>query len=273
MELRAGKGGLHGAINSARVSDCYIIDIDSFYPSIMINNNLLPKCRYSKRFTELLQLKRDGMRAAKLLLNSVYGLCAEELRVSIARAGQDLMSDLISEAGGLLVQVNTDGIIVHGPNRAAVERWANKNRLQYTIKHVRELYQKDVNNYCYRDDDGNIIRKGTISKDNIVNKAVAAVLLGEGIDVAIKTGELIDYCEIINCDYYKIDNGPRVQADYLRVIHVTDGSRIVVDGSRVIKSAKEVNAELRGYCDDAYKLDYDYYSNKVKEVLNKWTSR
>jgi len=272
MELKKGKGGIHGAISDARVSDCYIIDIDSCYPSIMINYNLLPKCRYSRRFEELLQLKRGGMRDAKLLLNSVYGLCPEALRVSIAQRGQELIEELIADAGGMLVQVNTDGLIVYNPDMGNVKRWANKHRMQYTVKHIKDMYQKDVNNYCYRDDAGNIIRKGTISKNNIVNKTVAAVLLGENIDRAVMSGDLIDYCETIRCDYYKINGGARVQADYLRVIHVIDPPRITIDGTRVIY-AKEANGDLNGYYDDTFNIDYDYYEDKATEILEKWQTK
>lgn len=269
MELKGGNGGLHGAVSNARLADCYIIDIDSFYPSIMINNSLLPKCRQPQRFTELLQMKRDGLKEAKLLLNSVYGLCPEAIRVTIAQIGQDLMKELIDAAGGMLIQVNTDGLIVYNADFDAIKRWSCKRRMQYTIKHVAQLYQKDVNNYVYSDDTGKIYRKGTLSRNNIANKAAAEVLLGADLSDSVKNGALIDYCEIIPCDYYQTENA-RFQADFLRVVHVTDGERIKVDGNRVLRGVKEVNGALENYDDIVKKIDFDYYKKATEMVLSKW---
>ena len=269
MEIKGGNGGLHGALENVRRANCWLIDVDSFYPSIMISEGLFPPIRRTKRFAEMLDEKRNGMKAMKLLLNSVYGLCDKDLRELIAHRGQDLLNMLIASIGGELIQVNTDGIIISGPDWDALKVWEHKTGMVTTRQPVKVIYQKNVNNYVFEDDAGNIIRKGVLSGNGIVNVMVARRLLhGTPFEESARQGGTLDYCEIVPCDWYEVE-GIRYQSEYCRIIHVTeDAPMVIIDGQpkgrRIRVMAGDVSNE------PLPKIDYAYYIACSKEVFAKW---
>ena len=272
MEINGGNGGLHGALKNVRRSDCYLIDVDSFYPSIMINNEWFPKCRHKERFAELLKMKRDGFKEAKLMINSVYGLLEEDMRIKICKKGQELMHELIDAIGGELIQVNTDGLIVTRADLKRIDEWCNKNNMVTTKKHIKALVQKDVNNYMYIDDDDNLVIKGALRKRGIVGRAVAMSLLkGTSIDAEIRDGKLMDYCEIKNADIY-VEDGVTYICDIIRFVHTTDNTTLMIDHEQY-DHCRALMGQVDNYDIDEQHIDYDYYAGIARGVYTEWTGR
>lgn len=270
MEIIRGKGGLHGAIKNVTRDDVYLIDVVSFYPSIMVNSSdFLPKCRHKERYADLLRMKMEGQSEIKLLINKCYGLNDESKRLGICTYGQNIMMSLIEHAGGELLQVNTDGIIVRRPNHDKVKVWERLYDMTCKIVHIKRIVQRDVNNYCALHDDDSIIRKGAILNHNgIEYKAVSEYLLkGTSIKDDIKVGTLLDYCIITKCDYYEI-GGYHYEADYCRYVEVKHGDTLKIDDNEVSKSAAVYMGELRNY--DTPIINYMYYLYNAKKILNKW---
>lgn len=274
MEISGGNGGLHGALKNVRREDCWLIDIDSYYPSIMVEYNWLPRCRHPERFKELLMLKRSKMSEAKLMVNSVYGLLPEDMRLKICKKGQELMTALIERIGGELIQVNTDGIIVQNPNVRELNKWEESTGMRTKRSHIVRIIQKDVNNYMYLDDAGNITIKGTLRKQGIIGKAVASSLLhGTALADEIKRGALADYCMTRLADVYGYGQYYFV-CDVVRYIHVTDdeGADLMIDGAKY-PQCRVIMGALTDYTVDDYKIDYSYYLAAARDEYERFTGR
>lgn len=274
MEINEGNGGLHGALKNVRREDCYLIDVDSFYPSIMIAYDLLPKCRHKARFPELLKLKRQGLKDVKLMINSVYGLMPENDRVRICKTGQTLMYDLIAKVGGELIQVNTDGLIVKGPNIAGVEAWEKQTGMITTSVHITKMVQRDVNNYMYLTDDDTLVIKGSLRKQGIAGIAVArSILQGTNLSDEIRKGKLLDYCQTVegNLYYYEGNQDCHV-CDFVRLVHVTDSVTVVIDG-KPYEGVQVVMGSMIDYKNGDYNIDFSYYEGIARELYTAWTGR
>lgn len=270
MEINGGNGGLHGALKNVRREDCWLVDVDSFYPSIMIEYEWLPKCRHPERFKELLALKRSKMSEAKLMVNSVYGMMPEDMRLKICKKGQEIMMELINVIGGELIQVNTDGIIVKNPDWRALDasRWEIRHNLCYTKKHLKKLVQKDVNNYMYMDDAGEITIKGALRKTGIIGKAVAAKILNNTpIEKTVKAGALMDFCTVIPADIYYRSGVPHV-CDYCRYVKIAGDAELTIDG------VYYNNCDTVMGCtnNSEYPINYGWYINEAKLTCDKWRS-
>lgn len=199
-------GGIHGAIKRChRKGNLLHIDVTSYYPSIMIQHNLLT--RRSKEpglFTEIynkrVELKKAGKKQEqapyKIILNSTFGITNHRFSDAydpqrnhdVCINGQLMLLMLLEMLEGTcdLIQSNTDGIIVDctGKDRAKVEEicheWENITKMGLSFEAVSEIWQKDVNNYLIRFDDGKEEAKGAYVKFNsdldndlsIVNEAV-----------------------------------------------------------------------------------------------------
>ena len=215
-----GWGGVHGAKENYHSKGCIIhVDVTSYYPSLMIEYNFLTRnCKEPKKYKEIydirVALKKAGKKKEqapyKIVLNSVYGICKDKLSSAydprqannVCINGQLLLIDLIEKLesieGFKLIQSNTDGLIVKIPDtdNAFNElddicyEWEKRTRMSLGFDFIDEIWQKDVNNYIFRFDNGKLERKGGYVKelnelDNnlpIITKAVVDYLT-EGIKV------------------------------------------------------------------------------------------
>lgn len=194
-----GWGGVHGAKEKYH-SDGFIIHVDvtSYYPSLMIEYNLLSRnVTRAEKFKEIydtrVALKKAGKKKEqepfKIVLNGTYGICKDKLSMAfdplqannVCINGQLLIVDLISRLeeidGFELIQSNTDGLIVKIPDTDKhfgqlddiCYEWEQRTKMGLGFDFVEEIWQKDVNNYIFsfRDKDGNLKyeRKGSYVKE------------------------------------------------------------------------------------------------------------
>ena len=212
-----GWGGVHGAPAEPihRKGLLIHVDVTSYYPSLMIEYDLLTRnCRNKNKFKEIydkrVALKKAGQKAAqapyKIVLNSTFGICKDphnpacdfQMANNVCVNGQLLLLDLIEKLEGHceLIQSNTDGLIIQVEDTDeafnAVDdicyEWEQRTRMGLGFDTISEIWQGDVNNYVFRFENGKLERKGAYVKelndlDNdlpIVNEAIVKYLT-EGI--------------------------------------------------------------------------------------------
>ena len=112
-----------------------------------------------------------------------------------------------------LIQSNTDGLIILIDERDfeltddICYEWEQRTHMQLGFDYIREIWQKDVNNYVFVDEDGNLERKGPYVKHlhdldydlPIVNQAMVDYMT-KGIPVETTVNrceELRDFQKIV----------------------------------------------------------------------------
>lgn len=210
-----GWGGVHGAIEKYHSKGLIVhIDVTSYYPSLMIEYNLLSRnTSHPEKFKEIydkrVALKKAGKKKEqapyKIVLNGTYGISKDKLSLAydplqannVCINGQLLLIDLIEKMESIdgfeLIQSNTDGLIVKIPDTDKhfnqlddiCYEWEQRTKMGLGFDFIDEIWQKDVNNYIFKDTDGKLERKGAYVKelselDNnlpIVNKAIVDYLV------------------------------------------------------------------------------------------------
>lgn len=215
-----GFGGLHGAIDHPVHLDGYIlhVDVGSYYPSMLIAHGLVTRAasndNYKKVYDTRMALKRAGKKREqapyKKLLNALSGAMKDKTNPAydprnnniMCINGQLMLLDLIEHLevvkGFELIQSNTDGLIIRIPDTdEAFEQvddicWEWESRcstdqckILLGLDTIREIYQKDVNNYLWVDIDGGVERKGAYVKElsaidydlPILNKALVEYMV------------------------------------------------------------------------------------------------
>lgn len=188
-------GGLHGAVEKYHGTGLILhVDVNSFYPAIMIEYGLLSRAvRNPEKYREIRDKRIEYKRAKnplqapyKIVLNGTYGICKDKHSKAydprraneVCINGQLLLLDLIEHLeavqGFELIQSNTDGLIIKIPDTDeafnAVDdvcyEWESRTGMKLDFDYIREIWQKDVNNYVFVDVDGEIERKGAYVKPN-----------------------------------------------------------------------------------------------------------
>lgn len=231
-------GGVHGAREKYHYKcdkDHLMlhVDVESFYPRLMIWHDLLTRNakkpeRFKDIFNRRMQLKHEGKKKEqaplKIVINGTYGIEKDPTNKAydprnanlICVNGQLLLLDLIEKLEAVssfeLIQSNTDGLIIK-IHRRDFERvddicyeWEVRTDMKLGFDYVREIWQKDVNNYVFVDFDGTPERKGAYVKelspmDNdlpIINKALVDYMLkGVPVEKTINTcDDLIEFQKI-----------------------------------------------------------------------------
>lgn len=214
---KLGDGGGHGALERCHFDKAIYCDVSGYYNLLMINLDLLPrtmppesKQRYIDMYHEQLKLKKtapERRQSYKTILLAVWGAMRNEYTdfydsekgALMTITGQLFIMDLLEklEPYIILVQTNTDGIIIVPKDWKdeqlvldIVKEWTERTGFTINPKYIFDIYQRDVNNYMYRDDEGNINCKGEALKhwnslDNIfANKLFDAkepVIIAKGI--------------------------------------------------------------------------------------------
>lgn len=209
-----GIGGVHGALEQYHSKGLIIhVDVTSYYPSLMIKYGLLTRnCSHPEKFKDIydtrVELKKAGKKKEqapyKIVLNGTYGICKDKMSLAydprqannVCINGQLLLVDLIDKLEAIegfhLIQSNTDGLIIKIPDTDKhfnqlddiCFEWEQRTGMGLGFDFIDEIWQKDVNNYIFRDVDGKLERKGGYVKelsdlDNnlpIVNAAIVNYL-------------------------------------------------------------------------------------------------
>lgn len=251
-------GGIHGAIKRChRKGDLLHIDVTSYYPSIMIQHDLLTRqSKEPELFTQIynkrVELKKAGKKQEqapyKIILNSTFGITNQEFSKAydpqrnhdVCINGQLMLLMLLEMLEGTcdLIQSNTDGIIVDctGRDQKKVEEicheWERLTKMGLSFEQVSEIWQKDVNNYLIRFDNGKEEAKGAYVKFNsdldndmsIVNEAVR-----EGLrKMSFKAIE----------DYIEAHNKPEDLIKFQKIVKLSSKYSHVYFGGQEIKFHK-----------------------------------
>ena len=206
---QVGVGGLHSTHDKKVchvASDDYIItDIDaaSFYPSIIINCNLIPQNtgqrfidEYKQVYYRRLEAKKAGNKAVnetlKISLNGTFGktasrwspLYSPDLTIAITLTGQLTLLNLIErveDSGATVLSANTDGIAVGGTRRQmlyveqAVTHYSTQSGFEFEYTPYRTLAIANVNNYIAVTKAGKIKGKGLFAEPDLKKNPTAYV--------------------------------------------------------------------------------------------------
>ena len=196
-----GIGGLHSqescqAVVATDEFDIYDVDFTSYYPFIILVNELYPE-NIGRGFLDVyrslverrLEAKRNGDKAVaeslKITINGTFGklgsiyspLYAPDLMIAVTITGQLTLLMLIERlelAGLSIVSANTDGIVVKCPKG---KRDTMRDIIvdfealtQYNTEEVqyKGIYSRDVNNYVAITTDGKAKTKGTFSPGSLM---------------------------------------------------------------------------------------------------------
>lgn len=221
-----GLGGIHGAVKKYHKKGSLLhVDVTSYYPSIMIQWDLLTRRttkpdKFRQIYDTRVKLKAEGKKKEqapyKIILNSTFGITNQKTSAAydprrnheVCINGQLMLLMLLEMLEGhcRLVQSNTDGIILdyEGYDRTEIYRicdeWCKKTRMSLGYDEIDEIWQKDVNNYLFRFSDGKYEAKGAYVKFNddldndmaIVNEAVRAGLINGSME---SINDYIDSCD------------------------------------------------------------------------------
>lgn len=177
---RIGMGGLHSsekkkAHTATEGYQLIDVDVESFYPRMIINNGFYPKHLgelwlqiFSKLVETRVKGKRDGNKviadSLKIVINGTYGklgsvfsiMYSPDMMLSTTITGQLsllILIELLHKAGILVVSANTDGIVIKPKDtqvdlmRCIVTQWETACNFKTEETHYLGLYSRDVNNY------------------------------------------------------------------------------------------------------------------------------
>lgn len=193
-ELKLAAGGIHQAIKKCFYERILYLDVSGYYNLVEINHNLFSRTiskegieRYKMMYGQQLELKKidpssPKRKQFKTLLLAVFGAQGHEgspfydpyICKLIPITGELYLLDLLEKIYHLctIVQSNTDGIMI-SPNSDEDEKeilrilddWLKRTGFVIKPKYVYNLFQRDVNNYIYQDEHGNIETKGEAVKN------------------------------------------------------------------------------------------------------------
>lgn len=243
-----GFGGAHGArLKYHKTGLLLHVDVESYYPLLMLTYGFLTRnSRTPEKFREIYEtrvaLKRAGKKKKqapyKIVINGTFGISKDPTSPAydprqannICINGQLLLVDLIEKLeavpGFELVQSNTDGLIIWIPDTDDAfnmtddicYEWEKRTGMKLAFDVITEIYQKDVNNYVFRFENGKIERKGGYVQESnplkndltIVNTALVEYMInGTPIETTINN------CDDLNL-FQKV---VKVSAKYLRAWH------------------------------------------------------
>ena len=259
-----GLGGIHAAPkNKIFESDerkiIKSLDVVSFYPNLMIRNNLCPAHLpkdvflplYEGFFNERRSIPKSDPRnyILKILLNSTYGLTNDEysflrdraVTLSICINGQLLLTmllEMLAEKIPLdLVMMNTDGFEVSIPREyeeiysSVCKEWESLTKLELEFVDYQKLIISDVNNYIGIYTNGKTKTKGKYEYKDIPlhkNKSHSIIpysvyeywVNGTPVEETIKNHKnIFDFCAGVKAKY----SGERGQSSYeLHAIAIQD---------------------------------------------------
>lgn len=215
-----GLGGIHGALKRYHQAggEMLHIDVTSYYPSMMIEWDLLTRRTqepelFKEIYNKRIELKKAGKKREqqpyKIILNSTFGISNDRYSKAydpcrnheVCINGQLMLVMLLERLEGhcKLIQSNTDGIIISyaGYNKETIldicRQWETETRMNLDYDEIEEIWQKDVNNYLARYGNGSYEAKGDyvkydtdLDRDMAIIRAAVRQGLIEGSEDAIR---------------------------------------------------------------------------------------
>lgn len=250
-------------------------DVASYYPSIILNNNLYPKHLgtsfldvYRNIVEQRLKAKKEGNKivneSLKIVINGSFGklgnkysaLYSPDLMIAVTLTGQLALLMLIEtlELNGIsVISANTDGFVSfmkkdqYSLYDTLCFDWELSTAFELEETKYRALYSRDVNNYLAVTLDGKTKGKGVFTIESISKNPAADVCVEAVIEYLVKGTAIADY--IKNCkDLTKfltvrsVTGGAVFKGEYLgrvvRWIYSTNGQMIEYkkNGNKVAKS-------------------------------------
>lgn len=198
VKFQLGIGGLHSVDTPSKffsTNEVELIDIDgaSYYPNIMINNNVKP-FHLDERFIEVLQeITRDRLLAKKnkdkivadtlkLVINRIFGqlgfegdfLYDEKAMIEVTINGQLqllMLVEMLFEKGFEVISANTDGITCKVEKsrkeifREVCREWERICKVDLEETVYKKYIRRDVNNYICQKEDDSLKFKGRFSTE------------------------------------------------------------------------------------------------------------
>lgn len=185
-----GDGGIHSG-KKGQWDWAYYFDVSGYYNLIMIKYNLLSrgfseegKKLYQYMYEEQLRLKKINPRKRKvykIILLAVYGAMSNQhtdfydpyKRSLVTITGQIFLCDLLEKLEGKvdLIQSNTDGIIAKplpgisdDELKSIIKEWMDRTGFTLKLEKIYNITQRDVNNYMYQTENGDIHALGEAVK-------------------------------------------------------------------------------------------------------------
>ncbi len=245
-KYKLGIGGIHsvdkpGSFYESETMALEDIDVESYYPKIIINNGFTPGQMadgflkiYSSIVERRLDAKRSGDKSTadslKIVINGSFGklgsryskLYAPNLLIQTTLTGQLSLLMLIEYFGNRVVSANTDGILLHYNRdeapwiREVVAWWENitQYRMEYTP--YKAYHRRDVNNYLAVKQKGfkgkGCFAKTSLAKNpsnEVIYKAVIAKFI-DGVDISsfiLKHTKVMDFTALRTVRGGAIKNG------------------------------------------------------------------
>lgn len=246
-----GWGGVHGA-REKYFGEGYFINMDvaSLYPSLMIRYGLTSRSCNPEKFKDIVETRlkykreKNPLQAPlKIVINGTYGASKDPNNPlydprqanNVCVYGQLLLLDLIEhlEPHSIIIQSNTDGVLIKMPEGCNEEKWFNviddiaaewetRTGLVLEFDEYRKVFQKDVNNYVIVDAEGKYKSKGAYVKKlneldydlSIVNKALINFMV-KGVwveNTILNCNDLKEFQQIkkISSKYDYIKHGDKI---------------------------------------------------------------
>ena len=267
-----GFGGLHQALINYTGHNLCNFDVASLYPSLLIQYNLMSRGAaanpesYRQVYDTRIEAKHTGKallnQGLKLVLNGAIGAMLSNYNPlydtwsnsTICVHGQLLLFILckrLFEAGFVIVQTNTDGIMVEKRDdidfMTICNKWEQETRLVLEYDDIVTVRQLNVNNYTTLWSNGKTKSKGVFASNEKMGLACAKILCNIAFDKPLLEGCL-----------------PR---DF--VIFKRHGIGEIYDGKANKKLEGRSLAFIIGYANDPRTQNYYSRSKNEREVVVK----
>lgn len=307
---RLGVGGLHSIdtpfyFKSDERYTVLDIDVTSYYPSIITNNNYAPK-QFGDKFMGLyksfidkrIEAKRSGDKATsdalKITINGTYGklgssysaIYAPDMLLQVTLTGQlslILLILMMADIGVSVLSANTDGVLLKFEHehlscvRTVYKQWEIITGFNLEETPYKSVHFRDVNNYFAITPNGQVKGKGvfetgTLKKNphfDIIPCAIIAFVKDNiPIETTIHAAELTALLKCINVRGGAVYNG-RYLGKVVRFIWTKNGFPITykTSGNKVPESDNCTPLMDLSDSFDKTTIDYERYITEAKKLM------
>ena len=301
-------GGAHFYPKQGHVKGNLVdIDVASYYPRIIINNNKSPShCKevwlsifegiVNKRLEYKAAGNKVGADALKIIINSLYGklnawgvFLDPILSMTVTMNGQLMLYELMEDlelANFHIVSANTDGVLVDAGERedelvAIRDAWCKRHKLEAGFDKYTDAISTNINDYIWVDEAGTQKAKGLFAQNiklpDICKKAVADYFIkGTRVEDSIRGGnDLFDYLYFGNAGQAVKDlkQGTEILNDAIRFYKTVDEVEPIMKHFHVGKIQKLPNGDnavIVNLIEDSNlptNIDYQHYIDKTLKLI------